>query len=65
MQATIAITAGALLLSVNIFIAGNNGFTSLKVLAAEQLVKINFKSFLLDGILGFLLFAGGLKIIGE
>jgi CPA1 family monovalent cation:H+ antiporter len=62
MQNTIAITAGALLLSLILIIAGHNGFTSLKIIAAEQLQKIDFNSFLLDGILGFLLFAGGLGI---
>ncbi len=62
LQNTIAITAGALILSLVIIIAGNNGFTSLKVIASEQLLKIDFNSFLLDGILGFLLFAGGLGI---
>lgn len=62
MQSTIAITAGSLILSLIIIIAGNNGFSSLKVMASEQLLKIDFNSFLLDGILGFLLFAGGLGI---
>lgn len=62
MQNTIAITAGALVLSLIIIIAGNNGFTSLKTMAADQLQQIDFNSFLLDGILGFLLFAGGLGI---
>ena len=62
MQNTIAITAGALILSLLTIIAGNNGFTSLKVIAAEQMLKIDFHSFVLDGVLGFLLFAGGLGI---
>ncbi|GLS89238.1 sodium:proton antiporter [Psychromonas marina] len=62
MQNTIAITAGSLILSLIIVIAGKNGFTALETHAAEQLVKIDFNSFLLDGILGFLLFAGGLNI---
>ena len=64
MQTTIAITAGALLLSreVGIVIAGQNGWFHLEDIAAEQLGEVNFENFLLKGILGFLLFAGGLGI---
>ncbi|MGF1700094.1 sodium:proton antiporter [Photobacterium makurazakiensis] len=62
MQTTIAITAGALILSLGIIIAGQNGWFHLENIAAEQLGEINFESFLLKGILGFLLFAGGLGI---
>jgi len=62
MQTTIAITAGALILSLGIVIAGQNGWFHLEDIAAEQLGEINFESFLLKGILGFLLFAGGLGI---
>ncbi|MGB5446382.1 MAG: sodium:proton antiporter [Psychromonas sp.] len=62
MQNTIAITAGSLILSLLIVIAGKNGFSLLQVIASEQLAKIDFNGFLLNGILGFLLFAGGLGI---
>lgn len=62
MQTTIAITAGALILSLGIVIAGQNGWFHLEEIAANQLGKIDFESFLLKGILGFLLFAGGLGI---
>lgn len=62
MQTTIAITAGALILSLGIIIAGQNGWFYLEDIAADQLAHINFESFLLKGILGFLLFAGGLGI---
>lgn len=62
MQTTIAITAGALLLSLGIVIAGQNGWFHLEDIATEQLGEIDFESFLLKGILGFLLFAGGLGI---
>ncbi|MCG7586508.1 sodium:proton antiporter [Photobacterium sp. OFAV2-7] len=62
MQTTIAITAGALVLSLGIVIAGQSGWFHLEDIAAEQLGEINFESFLLKGILGFLLFAGGLGI---
>lgn len=62
MQTTIAITAGSLMLSLGIIIAGQNGWFHLEDIAAEQLADIDFESFLLKGILGFLLFAGGLGI---
>ena len=61
-QSTIAITAGSLILSLGIVIVGQNGHLALEELAIEQLNDINFESFLLKGILGFLLFAGGLGI---
>ena len=62
MQTTIAITAGALVLSLGIIVAGHNGWFHLEDIAASQLGEINFENFLLKGILGFLLFAGGLGI---
>ncbi|MGF1685782.1 sodium:proton antiporter [Photobacterium japonica] len=62
MQTTIAITAGALILSLIIIIAGQSGWFHLDTIAAEHLTEINFEDFLLKGILGFLLFAGGLGI---
>jgi len=62
LQSTIAITAGSLVLSLILVIAGKNGFSYLEHIAKEQLHDINFHDFLLDGILGFLLFAGGLGI---
>lgn len=62
LQMTIAITAGALLLSLCIVIAGKAGWFSLKSVAAEAIDRINFETFLLNGMLGFLLFAGGLGI---
>lgn len=62
MQTTIAITAGALVLSLGLIVAGHNGWFHLEDIAASQLGEINFENFLLKGILGFLLFAGGLGI---
>lgn len=53
MQNTIAITAGSLLLSVIIIIAGKNGFTQLQEIASAQLAGLDFESFLLKGMLGF------------
>lgn len=62
MQTTIAITAGAMLLSLVIIIAGQAGWFKLSDVASETIGSINFEDFLLKGILGFLLFAGGLGI---
>ncbi|MEZ9466836.1 cation:proton antiporter [Vibrio breoganii] len=62
MQTTIAITAGAMLLSLAIIIAGQAGWFKLSHVASETISSINFEDFLLKGILGFLLFAGGLGI---
>ena len=62
MQTTIAITAGSMMLSLGIIVAGHNGWFNLREIATETLTDINFEDFLLKGILGFLLFAGGLGI---
>ncbi|WP_261834133.1 cation:proton antiporter [Vibrio ishigakensis] len=62
MQTTIAITAGAMLLSLGIIIAGQMGWFKLSHVATETIASIDFENFLLKGILGFLLFAGGLGI---
>ncbi|OBT17460.1 sodium:proton antiporter [Vibrio sp. UCD-FRSSP16_10] len=62
LQTTIAITAGALLLSLGVIIAGQAGLFKLSHVARETIASINFEDFLLNGILGFLLFAGGLGI---
>ncbi len=62
MQTTIAITAGALILSLGIVISGQNNWFDLKDLAAETLNEVHFDDFLLKGVLGFLLFAGGLGV---
>jgi len=62
MQTTIAITAGSMMLSLLILIAGQNDWFQLTEIATETVASINFEDFLLKGILGFLLFAGGLGI---
>ncbi|WP_122036530.1 sodium:proton antiporter [Aliivibrio sp. EL58] len=62
MQTTIAITAGSMMLSLGLIIAGQNDWFNLREVATETLTEINFEDFLLKGILGFLLFAGGLGI---
>jgi len=45
-----------------IIIAGQNDWFYLAQIATDTVTRINFESFLLKGILGFLLFAGGLGI---
>lgn len=62
LQTTIAITAGAMVLSLLILIAGHSGWFNLVDIASKTMAEINFENFLLNGILGFLLFAGGLGI---
>ncbi|WP_159655401.1 cation:proton antiporter [Vibrio atypicus] len=62
MQTTIAITAGSMILSLLILIAGQNDWFQLTEIASKTMSSINFEDFLLKGILGFLLFAGGLGI---
>ncbi|CAH8208175.1 cation:proton antiporter [Vibrio aestuarianus] len=62
MQTTIAITAGSMMLSLLILITGQNDWFHLTEIAIDTVNSINFENFLLKGILGFLLFAGGLGI---
>ncbi|MFV0576246.1 MAG: cation:proton antiporter [Vibrio sp.] len=62
LQTTIAITAGSMILSLIILIAGHSGWFNLIDIASKTMAQINFEHFLLNGILGFLLFAGGLGI---
>ncbi|KOO05174.1 cation:proton antiporter [Vibrio nereis] len=62
MQTTIAITAGSMMLSLVILVAGQNNWFHLTEIASKTMSSINFEDFLLKGILGFLLFAGGLGI---
>ncbi|MDV2857951.1 MULTISPECIES: cation:proton antiporter [Oceanimonas] len=61
-QTTIAITSGALAISVFMLILGKTTWPGLQEHAVEVIKTIDFGSFLLQGILGFLLFAGGLGI---
>jgi CPA1 family monovalent cation:H+ antiporter len=62
MQTTIAITAGSMVLSLLILVAGHSDWFHLTEIATKTVSSINFEDFLLKGILGFLLFAGGLGI---
>ncbi|KMK51456.1 sodium:proton antiporter [[Actinobacillus] muris] len=61
-QSTIAITAAAMVGSMLLLLLGALGWFNLDKIATEVMEQIDFKSFLLNGILGFLLFAGSLGI---
>ena len=61
-QSTIAITASAMVGSLLLLLLGSFNRLNLDVIATETMKQIDFKSFLLNGILGFLLFAGALGI---
>jgi monovalent cation:H+ antiporter, CPA1 family len=63
MQTTIAMMSASLLLSLLLIILSNFGFYSiLKQEITHTLVRINFEELLINGMLSFLLFAGGLEI---
>ncbi|CAH0992640.1 Na(+)/H(+) antiporter NhaP [Sinobacterium norvegicum] len=62
MQATIAITAGSLALALVIIIAGQLDWFYLNDVAIHTINNLHFETFLLKGVLSFLLFAGGLGI---
>ncbi|MEZ9231150.1 cation:proton antiporter [Vibrio amylolyticus] len=62
MQTTIAITAGAMVVSLIVLFAGQYNWFQLADLSTSTIASIDFEHFLLKGILGFLLFAGGLGI---
>ncbi|MBL1376692.1 cation:proton antiporter [Zobellella iuensis] len=61
-QTTIAITSGALAISILMLILGKTTWPELQQHAVEVIKTVDFGEFLLQGILGFLLFAGGLGI---
>lgn len=61
-QYTIAITATSMIASLIFLIMGYLNWFNIDQLARGVIEQIDFKSFLLDGILGFLLFAGALGI---
>ncbi len=61
-QNTIAITAGSLMVSLVIVLTGHLDFFNLKHFATTTLDDLHFNDFLLNGVLGFLLFAGGLGV---
>lgn len=61
-QSTIAISATAMIGSLLLLVLGYLGFFNIDFIATDIMKEIDFKTFLLDGILGFLLFAGALGI---
>lgn len=61
-HSSIAITASALMVSLLMMISGKAGWFQLEHLAQQTIESIDFKNFLLQGILGFLLFAGAIGI---
>ncbi|MFZ7265540.1 cation:proton antiporter [Avibacterium avium] len=61
-QYTIAITATSMIASLVLLVMGHFNFLHVDLLAKGIMEQIDFKSFLLNGILGFLLFAGALGI---
>jgi CPA1 family monovalent cation:H+ antiporter len=62
MQTTIAITSGALAISIIMLVMGKTLWPELEVIAVGVYSRIDFGEFVLEGVLGFLLFAGGLGI---
>jgi CPA1 family monovalent cation:H+ antiporter len=62
LQETIAITSGALLLSLLLLVVGKTLWPELQTFAVRLLNHVDFHQFVLHGVLGFLLFAGGLGI---
>ena len=62
MQTTIAITSGALAISIIMLVVGKTLWPELEVIAVGVFSRIDFGDFVLEGVLGFLLFAGGLGI---
>lgn len=61
-QTTIAITASAIVASFLVLTLGSLSWLKVDELAISIVEQIDFKSFLLNGMLGFLLFAGSLGI---
>lgn len=62
MQSTIAITTVSLIVSLLIVLIGKSIYPPLNEMSLTLLNGISFQDFLLKGILGFLLFAGGLGV---
>ncbi len=61
-QYTIAVTAASMVVSLAFIFLGKLGYFKLDIIAKEVMQLIDFKGFLIDGVLGFLLFAGALSI---
>lgn len=61
-QFTIAITASAMVMSLILLFLGSFNILNLDQVATRIMEQLDFKNFLLNGMLGFLLFAGSLGI---
>ena len=61
-QSSIVITALSLLFSLTVILTGKLGWISFENITSHLIQEVDFKDFLLNGMLGFLLFAGGLNI---
>jgi len=61
-QSSIASSATAMIGSLALLVLGYFGWFKIDFIATDIMKEIDFKTFLLDGILGFLLFAGALGI---
>lgn len=61
-QYTIAVTAISMVSSLILLLFGHLNWFNLDTVTRQMMEQIDFKSFLLNGILGFLLFAGALGI---
>jgi CPA1 family monovalent cation:H+ antiporter len=62
MDSTIALTLSAVALSVGLIVAAHFGFGEAERGLVESLNKIDFHALLMNGMLGFLLFAGALNV---
>lgn len=62
LQGTIAIMAGALILSIVLLFLQRTVYPSITFITHEAIEKIDFRDLLLKGMLSFLLFAGSLTI---
>lgn len=61
-QSTIAIMAGAMIISLIMMILQHTGLTNVAAQTEKLLLRTDFHSLLLNGMLGFLLFAGALTV---
>ena len=61
-QSTIAITLGAVVVSLVVLLGHAMGWFNIEPQLHQVLREVDFKAMLLDGMLGFLLFAGALTV---
>lgn len=62
MPSTIAVMTGSLIISLGLLLSQYLGYHALQAQAASALSKIDFYDILINGMLGFLLFAGAINI---